>query len=37
MTKEERQLVVPGEVIVSGDDFLPGDFTRKQGKDIQER
>jgi len=33
-TKKERKLVVPGEVIVSGDDYLPGDFTRKEGKDI---
>ena len=32
--KKERRLVVPGEVIVSGDDYLPGDFTTKQGKDI---
>jgi len=31
---KERKLVVPGEVVVSGDDYLPGDFTRKQGKDI---
>lgn len=29
-----RKLVVPGEVIVSGDDYLPGDFTRKEGGDI---
>ena len=33
-TKRERKLVIPGEVIVSGDDFLPGDFTRKEGNDI---
>ena len=32
--KSERRLVVPGEVIISGDDYLPGDFTTKQGKDI---
>ncbi len=33
-TKQERKLVIPGETIVSGDDYLPGDFTRKEGKDI---
>jgi exosome complex component RRP4 len=32
--KGERKLVVPGEIIVSGDDYLPGDFTRKEGKNI---
>ena len=32
--KKERKLVIPGEIIVSGDDYLPGDFTRKDGKDI---
>ena len=32
--KTERKLVVPGETIVSGDDYLPGDFTKKEGKDI---
>ncbi len=32
--KTERKLVIPGETIVSGDDHLPGDFTRKEGKDI---
>lgn len=36
MTKENntRKLVVPGEVIVSGEDYLPGDFTRKEGGEI---
>jgi exosome complex component RRP4 len=32
--KKERKLVIPGEIIVSGDNFLPGDFTRKEGTDI---
>jgi len=32
--KSERKLVVPGEKIVSGDDYLPGDFTRKEGDDV---
>ena len=31
---KERKLVIPGETIVSGDDYLPGDFTRKEGKDV---
>tara|TARA_Y100000310_G_scaffold129185_1_gene128338 strand:- start:3122 stop:3796 length:675 start_codon:yes stop_codon:yes gene_type:complete len=29
-----REIVIPGEVIVSGDDFLPGEGTEKQGKNI---
>lgn len=33
-TKSERKLVIPGETIVSGDDYLPGDFTRKDGDNI---
>jgi exosome complex component RRP4 len=32
--KKERKLVIPGEIVISGDDYLPGDFTRKEGKDI---
>ena len=32
--KAERKLVIPGEVIVSGDSYLPGDFTRKEGNDV---
>src|SRR3989338_10406606 len=32
--KAERRLVIPGEVIASGDSFLPGDFTRKEGNDV---
>ena len=35
MTDEsERKVVIPGEVIVSGEDYLPGDFTRKDGNDV---
>ena len=30
----ERQLVIPGEIIISGDDYLPGEYTKKEGKDI---
>lgn len=31
---EERKIVVPGEIIISGDNFLPGDGTRREGQDI---
>lgn len=31
---EERKIVVPGEIIVQGDEFLPGDGTRREEKDI---
>ena len=36
MTEKEkmREIVIPGETIVSGDDYLPGEGTEKQGKDI---
>ncbi len=30
----DRKIVVPGEVIVKGDDYLPGDGTEKRGGDI---
>ncbi len=33
-TMEERKIVVPGETIIQGDDFLPGDGTRREEKDI---
>ena len=32
--KEQREIVIPGEVIVSGSDFLPGEWTRREGDDI---
>ena len=32
--ESERKVVIPGEVIVSGDKFLPGEGTEKRGKDI---
>jgi exosome complex component RRP4 len=32
--KEKRIIVVPGEIIISGDDFLPGEGTRREGNDI---
>ncbi|MDO8517317.1 MAG: exosome complex RNA-binding protein Rrp4 [Nanoarchaeota archaeon] len=31
---EERKIVVPGETIVTGEDFLPGDGTRRENDDI---
>lgn len=37
MTKqenEEKQAVVPGETIATGDDYLPGEGTRREGEDI---
>ena len=36
MTNEEknREIVIPGEVIASGEDYLPGEGTEKRGKDI---
>jgi exosome complex component RRP4 len=30
----ERKIVIPGEVIAKGDDFLPGEGTEKQGDEI---
>jgi len=32
--KEERKIVVPGETIVEGEDYLPGDGTKRIGKEI---
>ncbi len=31
---KKRKIVVPGEVIVSGEDFLPGEGARREGEDI---
>jgi len=31
---KKRKVVVPGEVIVSGEDFLPGEGARRLGKDV---
>lgn len=33
----ERKVVVPGEVIMSGEDYLPGDGTEKKGDDVVAR
>ena len=32
--KNQRQVVIPGEVIASGEDYLTGAWTKKQGNDI---
>ena len=32
--KTERKIVIPGETIVTGDDYLPGEGTEKIGQDI---
>jgi len=34
LVKEKRQIVVPGETIVSGNEFLPGDGAYRDGEDI---
>lgn len=31
---ENRKIVVPGEIIVSGEDFLPGEGSRREGQDV---
>lgn len=33
-TNDERKVVVPGEMIASGEDFLPGEHTRREGEKI---
>ncbi len=32
--KEKRELVIPGEVIATGNDYLPGDWAKREGQDI---
>lgn len=34
MSKNERKIVIPGEVIAKGVDFLPGEGTEKKGNEI---
>ncbi|MBU2104440.1 MAG: RNA-binding protein [Nanoarchaeota archaeon] len=34
MTENKRQVVIPGEVIAKGDDFLPGEWTEKTDEGI---
>jgi exosome complex component RRP4 len=31
---KKRKIVVPGEIIISGEDYLPSDGARREGKDI---
>jgi len=33
-TKTKKEIVIPGEIISKGNDFLPGDWTMKQGDNI---
>jgi exosome complex component RRP4 len=33
-TSKKRRAVIPGEVIVSGEDFLPGEGAKREGNDI---
>jgi exosome complex component RRP4 len=33
-TKSERKLVVPGEIVVTGEDYLPGEGARRDGENI---
>jgi exosome complex component RRP4 len=33
-TQEERQIVVPGEVIVTGNEYLPGEGAYRQGSEV---
>lgn len=32
--EDRRKIVIPGETIISGEEYLPGEGTRKEGKDI---
>ncbi len=34
MTEKTREIVIPGEIIKEGEDFLPGEGTRREGKSI---
>ncbi len=34
MEESHREIVIPGEIIVSGSDYLPGDGTKREGNDI---
>ena len=34
MVKEKRQIVIPGETLVSGNEFLPGDGAYRDGSDV---
>ena len=32
--ENERKVVIPGEIIVSGSDYLPGENTKREGENI---
>ncbi len=32
--KSKREIVIPGETIISGQDYLPGEWTKKEGNNI---
>jgi exosome complex RNA-binding protein Csl4 len=32
--ESKREIVIPGETIISGQDYLPGEWTKREGKDI---
>ena len=32
--ESHREIVIPGEIIISGSDYLPGDGTKREGNDI---
>jgi len=34
MAKEEREIVIPGEILKTGDEILPGECTKRTGKNI---
>lgn len=34
MSEEKREIVIPGEIIDTGSDFLPGDYTARDGENI---
>jgi exosome complex RNA-binding protein Rrp4 len=34
MDKEERQIVVPGETIVKGNEYLPGEGAYRDGAEV---
>lgn len=34
MEKSKREIVVPGEIVASGSEYLPGEGTRREGKEI---
>ena len=33
-TSKKRKIVIPGEIIVSGEDYLPGEGARREGENV---